>query len=354
MYTRLILEQPLVDEGTWKILCQHAHSNNARLRLDSLWALKHLIHKSPNEFKMTVVEELGPGWLKRIVCSDNDESPRTNRRKVDEDMGGTPIAMNTPNSAGQQVDLLNPVDYPRPTSQDSDQDDTTMADSIGALSEQPPPPTHTSRPTSSSQLPPPDKNLADRTRRDEQAVQEQALDFMRNLICGEGAAEMIDYLFRELGQDKVFEILLTKLRRASASSSPSAVPFSSSTSSSTSSINPAASTELLISVTYFLVHLAASTSARHRQLLISQTELLKLMIPLCQHSNRLIRQGCAWMIINLTWIQDQGDRESTVARCLELRKLGFVRELERMEGDSDLDTRERARVGLSQVREVLR
>ena len=39
---------------------------------------------------------------------------------------------------------------------------------------------------------------------DDLAIQQQGLDFLRNLICGPGANDMIDYVFREVGQDKLF------------------------------------------------------------------------------------------------------------------------------------------------------
>ena len=367
-----------MEAGIIKILCEHAHSVNAELRLNSVWALKHLVHTATNAVKMKCLEELGPGWLKQIICSDTEDlASSIASRGSDRDLSGvSSIAMGTPNAAGEQVDLLNAVeDHSNLSSHaanesEEDDDEVKMIDSIGALSK----PSHSSAFDSKGSLPsdrnvkrpitPPetDSEKIAQARRDDIAVQEQGLDFIRNLICGEGSSEMIDYIFRELGQDKVFDLLASKLRpktvdafardRRSGIGGASGSGSTQAGGGSVKHIPP--QPEIVISVLYILIHIAAG-EPRHRQLLVSQTELLKLIIPLFSHPSSDIRGCCAWVVINLTWMDDQNDKLHARSRAYELRKLGVVERLEVLEKpDEILDVRERAKTALHQLGELLR
>ena len=336
---------------------------NTNLRLNSVWALKHLVFEASSDLKRTVLDELGPGWLKQIVNNDADGSnsvPPRNREREDEN--STPH-MSTPNAAGEQVDLLNAVvesslDFGQ-ASQDGDEDgdeDLRMTDSVGALGR-----AELSRrqPTLSSRRDTDRGSYADDAGRaerrpsvhaltDETAVQKEGLDLIRNLMSGSGAAEMIDLVFSELGQEKLFEMLAAKLRprvynafnrdrRSSESSARQVQP----------------QTDIVISVCYLIVHIAAGRPGQ-RQLLISQTELLKLMVPLFNHPNREVRGCCAWFVINLTWIDDQSDSMNCRERAKSLRNLGVCEKLESMEKDNELDIRERSKTARHQISTLLR
>jgi hypothetical protein len=317
----------MIDAGLQSILCEHAHSVNAKLQLNSLWALKHLVHCAPAAVKKSCLEELGPGWLKQTIC--NDESAYERER--------TSLTMESSNAAGEQVDLLN--------SADDDDDEVNMIDSIGALSK---PSARQRRRRKSAGNFDEDAEATEEAKRDDVAVQEQALDFIRNLIGGESAREMIDHVFQELGQEKLFDILTTLLR-------PRAVDtFSRERRSSGSGIKHVPPHhQIVISVLYILVHLAAG-SPRHRQLLISHPELLRLIVPLFNHSVPEARTTCAFVIINLCWCDDQSDRQHSKARAIELRKLGIDQKLEELKDDPHLDTRERVRSARKALDELLR
>ncbi|MCJ1405232.1 hypothetical protein MMC11_008459 [Xylographa trunciseda] len=354
------MREAIIEAGILKVLCEHAHSLNAKLRLNSVWALKHLVHTATNSLKMKCLEELGPGWLKQIICSDAEDVsfPLGYRGGERESSGGTPITMGTPNAAGEQVDLLNAVEEESPGSSeaaDEDEEEVNMVDSIGALSKIET--IHKGRVFSANSKSTAHKSAigqesdlgaAAQARMDDILVQEQGLNFIRNLICGQGAAEMIDYIFRELGQDKLFEILASKLRpkvvdafnrdRRSAGNAVKHIP---------------PQQEILTSVCYILVHLAAG-SPRHRQLLISQTELLKLIVPLFSHYSAEVRTCCAWIVINLTYTDDQSDKVHCKTRAYELRKLGVYEKLEELESDPELDVRERTHTAIHQMKELLR
>lgn len=350
----------IIEAGILKILCEHAHSMNATLRLNSVWALKHLVLTAPNSLKKTCLEELGPGWLKQIISNDSEDL------RGDKEMGsGTPIAMGTPNAAGEQVDLLNAVDESRESSQafddDDGEEDLKMVDSIGALSRSGSDhkpnsifsrlgngrqnTLETSRGASAKDG---ESNSINQSRTDDLAIQKEGLDFIRNLICGPNAPDMIDYMFSELGQDKIFDMLAGKLRgkvlhaynrdRRLGENGVKHLP---------------PQPEIITSVCYIIVHIAAG-SPKHRQLLISQPELLKLLVPLFTHTHREVRGCCAWLVINLTWVDDQSDHLNCKARARELVQLGIYDKLQTLEQDSELDVRERTKTAIHQMSQLLR
>jgi hypothetical protein len=193
-------------------------------------------------------------------------------------------------------------------------------------------------------------NPARKARKDDIAVQEQGLDFIRNLIGGAGqggtseTTEMIDFLFTALGQDRVFEILASKLR-------PKVInPFNrrSSSSAETRVIPP--QSEIIVAVGYILVHMAASVP-RHRQLVIAQTELLKLLVPQFNHPSIEVRLALCWLVTNLTWMDDANDGQACAQRANELKKLGFLTKLELLEQDPELNVRERAKSAIWQIKQ---
>ena len=342
-----------------KILCQHAHSSNTNLRLNSIWAIKNFIYTASNEDKMKCLEELGPGWLKQIISNKESATPVGSFRNDREEGSGTPIRMSTPNAAGEQVDLLNAVEDDSQNSspdRDDGEGDLKMADSIGALSRA----EQNRRPTESAvflrqdghseqlQSPTRSKEWGSRPLSDELAIQVQGLDLLRNLICGEGAAMMIDFVFQELGQDNVFEMLASKLRPKvfnafdrEKRALENGVRY----------VQP--QTDVVLATCYVLVHIAAGNS-RQRQLLVAKTDLLKHVISLHNHPNAHVRANLLWVCINLTWLDDASDNMHCKSRAKELAKLGLYEILEQLEHDSELDVRERAKTAIHQMSSLLR
>jgi len=105
-------------------------------------------------------------------------------------------------------------------------------------------------------------------------------------------------------------------------------------------------------VLYIIVHIAAGLP-RHRQMLISQSELLKLVVPLFKHSHNDVRSSCIWLVINLTWTDDQSDKLHCKSRAHELQKLGVCQKLAELESDPEMDIRERTKSAMLQMRELL-
>lgn len=313
---------------------------NAKLLLNSIWALKHLVLNANNSLKKKCLDELGPGWLKQLICNGTEDLCEQTR-------SSTPHGMQTPNAAGMQVDLLNAVDSSTPTAtqEEDSEGDVRMSDSE---------PT-TTRPKTLFRLSSTSLNSTSTTA-DDLAIQREGLEFIRNLICGDNASEMIDYIFRELGQDKFFELLTSKLRSRAhhnAYNRRNNGKPSTTTTKASGAQHTQHHTEILTSVTYILVHIAAG-DPRHRQQLIAQTEVLKLVIPLFAHPSHHVRVCCAWLVFNLTWVDNSTDQENCKSRAKELGKLGVMDKLKVLEGDVDLDCRERAKTAVHQMGMLLR
>lgn len=315
---------------------------------------------APTTLKIACLKELGPGWLKQIICNDIEELKFSDSYRSDKDVG-----MGTPNAAGEQVDLLNAIedDSRQPTHLiDEDLDDeVSMVDSLGGSNRsesgnkrvaQYPcrefPRAKAFEASRSAHLRDDEPGFPNQARNDDLAVQKEGLDFIRNLICGPEAPEMIDFIFRELGQDKIFDMLAAKLRPRALNA------FGRdrrSTEAGVKHLQP--QPEIIISVCYIIIHVAAGLP-KHRQLLISQTELLKLLVPLFNHTKWEIRVCCVWLVINLTWVDDQSDHHSCRARARELLKLGMYEKLNILVTDPVLDVRERTKTAILQMKDLLR
>ena len=348
--------QAILEGGVLTILCDHAHAKNANLRLNSLWALKHLVVNAATDIKISCLEELGVTWLKQLIS--NDAEFLTTSRSSDRDEGnGTPMRMSTPNAAGEQVDLLNAVEEASRDSsgapeKDGDED-FRMSDSVGSLNNDEGEFKPRSTPTKTRQTlrvpgnQTPQQHILDLP--DEVSVVKQGLEFLRNIMLGSNIAEMVDYVLREMGQDDFFRILTSKLRpkvlnafnRDRKSSETNGIRH----------IQPPA--EILISTLYIIVHIAAS-QPRHRQLLINQRRLLEQLIHLFTHHNPEIRSACAWVVHNLTWDDDASEKPGCRERARKLTDLGFHQRLREMEDDAILDCKERAKTAMHTISTVLR
>ena len=348
--------QAVLEGGILKLLCDHAHSNNANLRLNSMWALKHLVVNANPTIKMDCLAELDVSWLRQLISNEPD-FPSNTRQTDREDGNGTPIRMSTPNAAGEQVDLLNAVEEDsRESSQCLEEDgdeDLKMSDSVGSLSkgESDLKPRATST-KGLSMLGSSECNLrhhAGPDLPDEIAIVKEGLEFVRNIMMGSNLSEMIDHVFREMGQDELFKILSAKMRpkvlnafnRDRRSSDNNGVRH----------IQP--QPDILKSSCYILVHIAASHTS-HRQQLINQRGLLELIVPLFNHPDQEVRACCAWIVINLTWEDDASDRAACKARARHLMHLGVYEKLEAMENDPDLNCKERCKNALHQMSSLLR
>ncbi|KAL6860970.1 ARM repeat-containing protein [Trichoderma novae-zelandiae] len=327
----------LAENGVMKILCEHAHSENPALRLNALWALKHFVIAVSPDLKRSCLEQLDPEWLVQLIYDDGQEATAYSTQAMqslgddDEEMDGSPSEeqvrwMFAANGSLQKLDASRSTKLRQ------------AEDKLASIRE--------------SEL-----NSSRKSRSDEVAVQEQGLELIRNLVgLGVGASaespydttEMIDYLFSTIGQERLFDILSSKLRARVLH------PFSRRTPTpgqETRLIHPHA--KIIIPVIYILVHIAASTH-QHRQLVIGQTDLLKLLYQQISNRDKEVRVAVCHLIINLTGQDDEGEGQAMSLRATELKKLGFHNRMEHLKhNDKDLDVRERARTAVYQLERAI-
>lgn len=337
-------QQTISEAGILKILCEHAHSTNAELRINALWALKHLVLAAGNNVKRTCLEELGQGWLVQLICDDTEDEALQSKGQS-----------NLYSASDLDVEMIDEADIARAQGLDTEMNGSSGSSLPSSDSHQ----AATASKSASGQSRPvqianarlealrdEETNPSTKARKSDVAVQEQGLGFIRNLICGTGqptgpgTPEMIDYLFGTLGQERVFEILASKLR-------PKVIRERNASGGQETRIIPPQA-EIIVSAGYILVHMAASVP-RHRQLVISQTALLKLILPLYSHPSKEVRVALCWLAINLTYKDNDNDGYAHRQRASELRKLGFESKLQNLENDPELDVRERAKTAAWQI-----
>ena len=323
--------QAILDANMLSVLCEHSHSSNKKLRIESIWALKHMAYDSKNDIKIQIIERLEPGWIKQILCQDVTAPVRN---KTDPD--GAVVEMTSPNAAGDPVSLLNSFNGGTAQQTEMEEQDQRMTD-VGNPKASPDMRRWKLAHHANS-------GHMEQSWRDDIAVQEQTLDLIRNIICGEESVDMIDYLFREFGQSEFLEILANKIRpkplltggrRDSISSKTASIP-----------------SEILIATTYVLIHLAAG-AARHRNLVVNHRELIPLMLPLFNHSNSYVRVNCVWFVINLIMKDHETDHQGCIERAEKLRSYGVMDRLASLERDAEADVRERLKTAMYCMNDLL-
>lgn len=337
--TLLTLPKILIEAGVMKILCDHAHSADSRIRLVSLWALKHLVLQSPIELRTACLEELGTGWLMQIISANPfSTSSRVARSSTSPSLGAA-------NAVGERIDILNSVD--EMDMEDSsnpityeDEDSTAFLHNanMDAIAVQ-----HRAylRNFKAAEA----ASIAQAALRDEQQIQVQGLDFLRNLILTPGAPEMLDCIFNAVSAPRLFDMLFVKLRISPTAPSiltpAPAAPFP-----------PNSPPDILHASLFIVVHIAAG-APRHRQLLMAQTELLRAVGALLNHVQPRVRLPGVLALNNLTWVDSQEDAPAARARAEQLRAMGLEERLRECLADECLDVREKAKTGMEQFRETL-
>ena len=322
--------------------------------MNSLWAIRNIVINSTAEVKTKCVKGLGVPWLKHILYSEQ-EYPYLSRMLDREDGNLTPIRMSTPNAAGEQVDLLNAVDVDsRASSQppdDEGDEDTMMSESVGSLSR--------SESNLRGKGPPKKKQTFDLAELqnafqlsdlpNDVIIVKIVLEFLRNLMMGDNAIEMIDHVLYEFGQEEFFRILKSKLRPKVLNAF--ARDRKSNDTNGMRQVQPNA--EVLTCVIYLLNHIATGTT-KHKQMLINQPKLLESLVPLMSHPECEVRVACCWVVHNLAWEDDASDKPACRERARRLYEMNFQEKLRELEQDQELNCRERAKSAMNVFTNALR
>ncbi|ORY84228.1 armadillo-type protein [Protomyces lactucae-debilis] len=155
----------------------------------------------------------------------------------------------------------------------------------------------------------------------EPAVSEQAMELLRNLICGK--PEMIDGLLQLFPAP----LLMTLINK---------------------NLQPQVPSQVAASALYTLVHLAAG-SVSHKDLVLSDLACLKLVVRHLNHTDERCRVPAVWIFINLTWSEDHDFSEARTRRINQLVELDVLTALRSLEEDPSQDVRERVKTALLQL-----
>ena len=308
------MKENIIRQSVIRSLCEQAHSANPRLRLESLWALKHLVLNSSNSIKINVIQELGPSWIKQLISTDPLDIPP-----------GVVIGlmdMEFPPRMHYLSDL--PVQ-----GQDIIMKESWEADDV------------TSNKPSRQQTQPNDSAEDDPNRHTvehDTLIQEQLLDLVRNLFCGDKASEIIDYVFSEMDKREFFDILVARLRYRTVHGP---------TRRENKSLPPP--TAIVVKVLYIIVHIAASQS-RFRTLISSNTVLLRQILVHCGHPSSEVRTQISWIAINLTYLENKAEEVACRQRAADLQKAGYLSKLVATLDDMDMDVRERTKTAVHLLR----
>ena len=304
-----------------------------------MWALKALVEGADNERRKKALDNLEPGWLVQLIYDDTEDEALHSRLRLER--GNTDAADSDDYNDDEDMDAETRDDGSRPGP--SPATHLGMQSLLRARS-----PRLQRAERKIAVLREAELNPTRKARNDDLAIQEQGLNFIRNLIClpgtASGMADMVDYVFNVLGQDRLFKILASKLRvrvlhpfgRKHASGPDARVLY------------PQA--KVIESVVYILVNIAASVP-RHRQLVIAQTELLRLLVGHINSRDTEVRRALCHLFRNLSEREDETDSHGVEQRTMELRNLGFLAKLEELEKkDCDLDVRETAKAAVWQIK----
>ncbi len=351
------MREDIIAQGAVAVLVRHVKGNDVELRLASLWALKNLAHLSSKEAKMQCLEELGPGWLVGAIQGEHSHNPDAPSNGGGVNVWSSALAggsLSAPNAAGEQVDLLNPA-----TSMDVDEDDEDEGDDDDGFSQgeegdgdviydessgthyqssqlrstlhQPAIPLSSTVMSADRQLAgmrQMEQDPALKAREVDICIQEQALDFIRNLIDDpELIAPMVDHVLQQIGSEKIFSLLTEKMSPlAEVGARPVFYPQ-----------------QVILAAVHVIVHLSAS-SPRHKSLVIAQTPMIRAWMRHFTCEDRRVRVMCMHAANSLTWVEDDEDRDAARDRCRKLRELGVESIVRNMVTDADLDVRQRAKI----------
>lgn len=273
------MKSSIADTAVIKKLCEQAHSANAQLRRETLFALKAFINLSANKVKRMVVEELGINWIRHLIATDPCDVP-----------------------SGEVIGLVE-KDY-RKGSKVRISDDADMIDAAPVEVEEA------------------SDDYNRHTLEQDLDIQAELLGFLRNLTTGENPLEIIDYVLEEIGCDEFFQIIVDRLKAGA--------------------VNHARLVGKIIqNCIYIVAHLAVADS-KYRSMIARNLILMKQVDAFLGHPDPLIRRACCWLVINVIYSTTESHAVA-VSRAKDLQRLGIVAHLRRMEkNDLDTDVKERA------------
>ena len=305
------MRKPIAEAGALDVLCDLARGKNRPLRLEALWSIKHLVLDADTATKKRSLENLGAEYVLSVIANVGPSSPYMDSMMGDgdddEEMADDPVV----DEFHHQPPL--PPSSPSPSSSSSPSLERPLPPGVGGAVRQ------LQKQERIAQ--------AAQSRKEAIALQEQGLEYIRNLICGDEVGAMVDHVFSFLGAEKLFSLYEALL-------DPNQ--------------NPNQPSEIINAVVYNIVHIAAGMP-KHRELVIEREQLLQTLLGFWDHPNPRVRSGLAWVVINLTWREDGPEAAGVQTRIAVLRNLGWGERLKDMKKDTELDVKERVKTAEFQL-----
>ncbi|EWC43522.1 hypothetical protein DRE_07484 [Drechslerella stenobrocha 248] len=265
-------------------------ANKEALRLNSIWALKHLVLKQDEVIISNCLSSFGTAWLLEQVAIEDQPS------KYSSDTGSLGNSSETRQLlGGHSIEFSDKVL------------DRLVSNYSPVRSE-------------------------DQRKKALLEFQEQALDFFRNIMAGPTATSTFRQILRDT-EDMVISSNMAVTREFPQSETlpilpANAMPPRFSTpfyDVLTEKLKSKPGEKIVLAIIYVLVHIGAC--AEHRARLIEQSSLFHELIKLFEMQVDQIRIGLSWLAINLTW-KENGANGDFTRRVQKLREYRYVDKLE--------------------------
>lgn len=183
-------------------------------------------------------------------------------------------------------------------------------------------------------------------------VQEQAHELIRNLMMKQ--ANFVEVFFAQVEAREFMQLLENKIdiisRQHTEAVAENTATHSSSQIKLAKTVNEKRQvyTRMLSAIIYTLAHIAAGPE-EFRFMLIEQESILVKVAEFTGHRHYDVRAACAWLVINLTYVDNNNDREcreGAKRRARALVKLGYKEKLDAQLRDPSLDVAERTKNAL--------
>ncbi|KAF3919872.1 hypothetical protein ABW21_db0202371 [Orbilia brochopaga] len=272
-------------------------SNKEALRLNAIWALKHLVLKQDEAIISGCLSAFGTAWLLEQVAIE-DQSSKYN-------------------------DDANNVDYIHEARQLLESHRIEFSDRV------------LDRLSANYKPPRPE----DRRQKALQEFQEQALDFFRNIMAGPNATSTFKQITKDTKDMPSYTAAdIKSMSPTNMTPSVFRTPFYDVLAEK---LRSKPGEKIVLAIIYVLVHIGAC--AEHRSTLIEQSSLFHELIKLFEMQVDQIRIGLSWLAINLTWKENNGSNADFTRRVQKLREYKYVDKLEWLKSGGAGDSQERGR-----------
>ncbi|KAL1892722.1 hypothetical protein Cpir12675_004421 [Ceratocystis pirilliformis] len=318
------LRAPLIENHqVIPTLAKLTHSPNPDLRLNAIWALHHLVDYAPMAAKRQAFSLIEPEWLVRMISDDAQDNALAEAQKASTSDVDNDINMH----AEGHSDVESTTEFMQPGPAPAELGGLSNS-SIPFLNQ------HKALLRVVGEL---ELNPLRKARREDLAIQEHSLGFIRNLIGASTTesnfsnsreiGEIVDMIVAGIGQERLFQLLKAKLKSRCLRPFARRQPTDGNASPEGKSRILYPQPNIVVAVIYILAHIAGSTPL-YRNAILEQDDILKMILPYITSPEPKVRQAICQLIINLTCSELHAMGHSSLEdRCHILHDLGFSTKL---------------------------